>query len=60
MAAVFLLKILWCSQSDDRPESNFGKFGCIIDMKVEKKQYPSIFLATFWKLSWGSGYLEFF
>jgi hypothetical protein len=31
-------------QSADHPENNLAKFGYIIDMKVEKKQNPSIFL----------------
>jgi hypothetical protein len=53
--AGFLLRILWCSQSDDRPENNLAKFGYILEMKVEKKQNPSIFLATYWNLSQNSG-----
>jgi hypothetical protein len=47
----FSLRILWCSQSGDNPENNLAKFGYIVDVKVEKEQNPSIFLATFWKLS---------
>ncbi len=42
---------LWCSQSGDNPENNLAKLGYIVDVKVEKKQNPSIFLATFWKLA---------
>jgi hypothetical protein len=58
----FLLRILWCSQSDDYSENNLAKFGYIIDMKVEFffKQNLSLFLATFWKLSKDSGDLEIF
>jgi hypothetical protein len=39
--------ILQCTQSGDHQENNLAKFGYIIDMKVEIKQNPSIFLATF-------------
>ncbi len=28
---------MWDSQSDDHRKNNLAKFGCIIDMKVEKK-----------------------
>jgi hypothetical protein len=33
------------SQSDSNPKNNLAKFGYILDMKVEKKQNPSMFLA---------------
>jgi hypothetical protein len=45
----FILRILWCSQSGNRPENNLAKFGYILHMKI-KKQSPSIFLATYWKI----------
>ncbi len=35
------------SQSDSHPENNLGKFGYILDMKVEKKQNPFIFQAIY-------------
>jgi hypothetical protein len=38
--------ILWSSQSDDHPKTNLAKFGYLLDMKVEKNQKPSIFLAN--------------
>ncbi len=33
----FLLRILWWSQSGNRPENDLAKFGYILDMKVGKK-----------------------
>jgi len=60
--AKFLKRILWCSQFDNHPENNLAKFGCILDTKFRKKkeQNPSIFLATFWNLSFKSDDLELF
>jgi hypothetical protein len=55
-----LLMILWCSQSGDYPENDLAKFGYIIDIQVEKKQNPSIFLTAFWKLLQGAGDRKFF
>jgi hypothetical protein len=37
--------------SGDYPYDNLARFGYRLDMKVEKKQNPSIFLATYWNLS---------
>ncbi len=34
----FLLRILWCSQSDKHPKNNLAKFGYILNMKVGKKE----------------------
>jgi len=48
-AGIFL-RILWCSQGGDHPEINLANYGYIPDMKVEKNQDPSIFLATYWNL----------
>jgi hypothetical protein len=39
----FLLRILWCSQSDNHPENNLAKFGYIIDMKI-RKQIESFYI----------------
>jgi hypothetical protein len=46
----FLVMILLCSQSDDLPKTNLAKIGYLLDMKVEKNQKPSIFLAIKWNL----------
>jgi hypothetical protein len=43
----FLLRILLCNQCGHHPENNSAKFGYILDMKVEKEQNPSVFLATY-------------
>jgi hypothetical protein len=37
MRAGFLLRILWCSQSDDHSQNDLAKFGYILEMKVERK-----------------------
>lgn len=42
-----------------RPENDLAKIGYILDMKVGKKQNPSMFLATYWSLPLKSGDLEF-
>ncbi len=47
----FLLRILWWIQNGDHPENNLTKFGYRLDMKVEKKQDPPMFLATYENLS---------
>jgi hypothetical protein len=47
------------AKSYNHPENNLAKFGYILDMKVEKKQNPSIFLATYWNLSQNSGDFNF-
>jgi hypothetical protein len=39
----FLLRILWCSQSGDHPESNLANFSYILDTKVGKKKKKFIF-----------------
>jgi hypothetical protein len=36
------------SQGGDHPETNLANSGYMPDMKVEKNQDPSIFLATYW------------
>jgi hypothetical protein len=48
LQAGFLLRILWCNQSGNHPESNLAKFGYILDMKVEGKKNLnlSMLLAT--------------
>jgi hypothetical protein len=35
---------------DDHPETILANSGYMPDMKVEKNQDPSIFLATYWNL----------
>ncbi len=49
---------LLCSQSGDYPENHLAKFGYVLNMKVEEKQNPSIFLATYWNLALKSGDLK--
>ncbi len=49
---------LLCSQSGNYPENDLAKFGYILDMKVEEKKNPSIFLATYWNLALKSGDLR--
>jgi hypothetical protein len=39
----FFLRILWCSQNGDHPESNLAKSGYNLDMKVEKKERKESF-----------------
>ncbi len=39
-----------CRQGGDHPQTNLANFGYKPDMKVEKNQNPSIFLATYWNL----------
>ncbi len=56
----FLLRILWCIQNGDHTENNLAKFGYRVDMKVEKKQNPPRFLATYENLSRKSGDLDLF
>jgi len=56
--AGLLLRILWCSQSGNHSQNNLVKFGYILDMKVEKKQNPSVFLATYSNLSLKAGGLK--
>ncbi len=42
----FLLRILWCSPSDNNPENSLAKFGYILHMEVgEKKRNPSNILS---------------
>jgi hypothetical protein len=43
----FLLRIFWCSQSDDHPENNLANFGCILDMKVEKQCTKSFYVLCY-------------
>jgi len=38
---------------------DLARFGYMLDMKAEKKQNPSIFLATYWNSSLKSGDLDF-
>jgi hypothetical protein len=40
-----LQQALMGSQSDSHPKNNLAKFGYILNMKVGKKQNPSMFLA---------------
>jgi hypothetical protein len=50
----FFLRILWCSSlSGHHSQNNLAKFGYMLHLKVrgKKEQNPSVFLATFWKLS---------
>jgi hypothetical protein len=37
--AWFLLRILRCSENDDHVKNNSGKFGYILNMKIEKKSF---------------------
>jgi hypothetical protein len=48
------------SQGDDHLETNLANSGYMPDMKVEKNQDPSIFLATYWNLLQKSVDLNFF
>ncbi len=34
-----LLRILWCSQSDDHPENNLAKFGYIYESRKEEEEW---------------------
>jgi hypothetical protein len=55
----FFLRILWCSQGGDHPETNLANSGYMPDMNLFKKnQDPSIFLAT-WNLLWKNWRFEF-
>jgi hypothetical protein len=40
--------MLWCSQSGDDPQENLARFGYKLNMKVNFKEIPSIFLANYW------------
>jgi hypothetical protein len=51
----FFLRILWCSQGGDHPETNLANSGYMPDMKVENNLDPAIFLATYWNLLSKSG-----
>jgi hypothetical protein len=42
----FFWRILWCRQGGDHPETILANSGYMPDMKVEKNQDPSMFLAT--------------
>ncbi len=53
-----LLRILWCRQSGHHLQNNLAKFGYILDMKVEKKQNLTIFLAAYWNLIIKTGNLK--
>jgi len=69
---IIIISILWCSYSlipfwrelpsyiKYRTWNDLARFGYILDMKVEKNQNPSMFLATYWNLSQKSGDLDFF
>ncbi len=54
----FFLRILWHSQSGHHSRNNLAKFGYILDMKVEREQNPSIFLAPYWNLIIKTGNLK--
>jgi hypothetical protein len=41
--AGFHFRILWCSQSDDRPENNLAKFVYLLDIKMNQKKTTEYF-----------------
>ncbi len=58
----FLLRILWCSQSDNHPENNLAKFGYIIDMKIRKQTISFYILGYLLEVSikvWQFGIFKF-
>jgi hypothetical protein len=57
----FFKRVLWCSsQGGDHPETILATSFFIPDMKVEKTQDLSIFLATYWTYCKIYGDLKFF